>query len=304
MDRTSDPRVPFDGTSRQPVLHLEVRRGLTAVSDRPVVVRRFLIGADPLCELCLGADDLPPLHSIVLTTDEGIWIEAVAPNPELRVNGTAVTEYELSEGDVVEIGAFELVATWRPAIAGTIDPPSPLARLALEDDGPEIDFDDLESVPVSELVTLIEQEEALLDEFVVRQSLGADALLFAALERAHALEDAEENETTLIAPFLTSAVPESDSFPQREVAATSEIPEIPQLTDVPADFETLVSHLTGIADELNSRADRLARRERVYADAAASLLEAQQRLTDQMEGILSRLAALETPQTKPARNVA
>lgn len=297
MDRTSPPRVPASPS----VLHFEVRRGRTASPDRPVTVDRFLIGADPLCHLCLGSDELPPLHSVVLTTDEGSWIEAVSAVPELRVNGVAVVGKELNPGDVVAIGPFELVAAWQPISEQDAPSPTALERLTSGEFDCGHNLDHLESVPASELIELIEQEEALLDEFVARRGLGADALLLAALERSRELEEQDEKETVLIAKFPVPAAPESDSFPQPEVASDSEIPLV---AGAPGDFEQIVAHLTSVADELNSRADRLARRERAYADAAASLLEAQQKLTEQMESILARLAALEAPQATQTRNVA
>src|SRR5262249_35684853 len=93
-----------------PRLVLEITRGKTRFRDRPVTGPRFLIGAGVTCDLRLGGERDPPLHSLVTVDPTGVHIEAIVTVPTLIVNGRGVHDAALSDGDVISIGEVELVA--------------------------------------------------------------------------------------------------------------------------------------------------------------------------------------------------
>src|SRR5262249_5088028 len=101
------PRSVPSAASR---LFLEITRGRTRFPRRPVPGPRFLIGAGVTCDLRLGGEAMPPLHSIITIDQEGVHVEGIAPAPTLTVNGRGVHEAQIENGDVIGIGDVELLA--------------------------------------------------------------------------------------------------------------------------------------------------------------------------------------------------
>lgn len=97
-DSSSRPDLPD-------VMCLQIERGSTRFPLRTLPSSRFLIGAGTNCHLQLGGD-LPMLHSLLIREASGWRIEAIAPAPDLLVNGVKQRSYALATTDVVEIGPF------------------------------------------------------------------------------------------------------------------------------------------------------------------------------------------------------
>ena len=119
------------------------------------------------------------VHSVVHVDGTEIWLETLADSPDVRVNGRLTRSAALEPGDDLEIGAFSLTlhrtdsseSVQAPRIYG-----APVREELTEE---EIDnpIEDLEELTARELVELIDQEEAIIEEFEARRRLGAQALM-------------------------------------------------------------------------------------------------------------------------------
>src|SRR4029077_10738480 len=88
---SADMTVSDQSSLSLPVhLVLEVTRGVTRFPRRPVTHPRFLIGAGSTCDLRLGGEGIPALHSLITVSGRDITLEAIAAEPALRVNGRVV----------------------------------------------------------------------------------------------------------------------------------------------------------------------------------------------------------------------
>lgn len=164
---------------------LEILCGETASPLRPILHDRFLIGAGPRCDLRLGGDDMPILHSIVYRDGETICIDPVADTPALLVNGSSgITE--LQSGDTIEIGSFRMVLHG----ADIASPAAPDAVPVVDERG------DLTDASAAELVDMIAQEEALIAEYEAGRRAGANALFDAAQRRADALATQSDSDVS------------------------------------------------------------------------------------------------------------
>ena len=76
---------------------------------RPVSEGAFLIGNGTACDLRLGNDEVPALHSILHVNRSSASIALMADRPKLFVNGESVARAVLQDGDIVEIGDVRLI---------------------------------------------------------------------------------------------------------------------------------------------------------------------------------------------------
>ena len=158
------------------------RYGLEMVADALPIPKDDLVslGAGSNCQLQLGGDDIPILHSILLVNEEGAHIDAVVPWPQLIVNGTPQRTADLHDGDQFTIGKFEFaVHEQRPAAAGQALAMTPAADLP---DVPE--SEDLASLSVAAIVERIERDQRQVEQFDTARESGALALLQAAKQAA------------------------------------------------------------------------------------------------------------------------
>jgi hypothetical protein len=230
-------------------LWLEVRRGRTRTPRRPIRSRRFLIGAGSNCQLQLGGDGIPLLHSILLVDEDGIHIDAVVPTPELVVNGVPQQSAPLRDGDSFRIGLFEFALRVEVAAAQA---PLPLPE---RNDEPA-DADDLlnlSSLSAAELVERVEREHLRLEQFEAARRAGARALLQAARRQAggESVDGGRYSDDLLPAELLRD--------------------------------------LHELSRELDRRARQLAEREAVYSARAADLLNVQDELVRQMRTVSDHL---------------
>lgn len=231
-------------------LCLEICRGQTDHPLRPIQNRhnRFLIGGDDDCDLQLGGTDIPALHSLLQFDGNDLWIEAIAPEPQLLVNRQAVNSCLLRNGDHIEIGAFELAVRLdrqQQQLDICHRPTGKLLSLPCLDLNTEFDPDAVAELSAEELVDALDQEMQMIEHFDRRQMLGAGALLNAVQQHR---EQSIRRNSSITAP--TSNEPRRDA------------------------------------------SENLERRESAYLEAAAVLLEAQNRMAAQLEVIEQQVAEL------------
>lgn len=76
---------------------------------RPMPKGLFLIGRGQGCDLRLGGDELPDVHSVLQITEDSAEVISIARQPALLVNGETVRSSELADGDLIEIGDVRCV---------------------------------------------------------------------------------------------------------------------------------------------------------------------------------------------------
>ena len=244
-------------------LVLEICRGRTEHPLRPVYSERYLIGSSARCDLRLGGQEIPPLHSLIFVDGSDIWVEAMAATPELRVNGHAQTSVRLVDGDRIKIGPIELVAHI-PAQTESSIQPQESQDFANHDEPLEPAASELSA---KELVERIEVATELVNEFEQRQRLGIESLQAAIQQR--------EQQTSAVAP-AHAVLPIASAAPNR--------PGV--------DLDSLVVQLASVVGELEKRSGAEWRRESGYLDAVSTLFETQDRLSRQLEILLRRVAFL------------
>ncbi|HLQ45613.1 MAG TPA: FHA domain-containing protein [Planctomycetaceae bacterium] len=243
---------------------------------------KFLIGGDDDCDLQLGGDEMPALHSLLYFDGDELRIETVALEPPLLVNQQAVRSCLLHNGDCLEIGPFELAVRWdqhqrRSDVA--LGPKS----LSTEPPGDhEIEFDPekLDDLSADELVDALDREMQMIERFERRQKLGADALLDAVLMRR------EQPSETLNGPV--------EDFARSAPRPTADY-------DLLLDLDRAIEQLNGTIQHLEQRSQNLERRESAYLEAAATLLEVQERVAAQLEAVERQLADLRDTNNRSRR---
>jgi len=144
---------------------LIIERGISQFPMRPILGERFLIGAGSNCQLQLGGE-IPLLHSIIIPEGNHLWIDAVSPAPVLFVNGHPMRESELDRGDVIAIGDFVFcVDSRRSPVVEVPEPASDRIRPGTR------------QYNAAELLQLLEQDLAELNQFEFAQQQGVAAML-------------------------------------------------------------------------------------------------------------------------------
>jgi len=275
-------------------LVLEVTRGRTRFRRRPVNHPRFLIGAGSTCDLRLGGEGIPALHSIITVNGRDIHLEAISAEPALLVNGRRIQQTALSNGDLIVIGDVELLARLEaghtPAGAQSAAPASPQQA---ENDRP------LSELTAAELVELIEQEERQIDDAERRQHIGRLALVEAVLARARRQAQAAPAEVGIRAPvpaphFLSKR-------PQILAAQTRPAPLGERDPALQQDLEELAGQLASLSSEIQGSSARAAERESQYASAADLLMETQQKLVSHLEVLLDQVHGIKSQEPSAAK---
>jgi len=166
---------------------IEIRGGRTRFPQRPIEGDRLLIGSGSNCQLQLGGG-MPMAHSVIAFGPGGWTIEALVPEPPLRVEGRIVRQAPLHDGEVIELGPFTLVAHLAAVAQQDLLNPLDVARLvALADvDAPHRFVGRLAEFTAEELVerltadlaaALIDRQgpsavDELLQESIVAESAG------------------------------------------------------------------------------------------------------------------------------------
>ncbi len=160
--------------SGQPRIWIDVSRGRTKFPRRPILQDRTLIGAGSNCQLQLGGEGMPFLHSLLLVRPDGIRIEAFVPHPELLHNGQPVQSAQLADGDSLTIGSFCFTIR-----IGQAEPSSgaTTARVQRGPSAEKIMRRQAAAMSAAELVDAIEAAEHEVLEYESGRVHGAAALL-------------------------------------------------------------------------------------------------------------------------------
>ena len=256
----TDMRSP----NEHPRLYLEIVKGSTQFPNRPVYEGVFLIGSGTNCDLRLGGTDTPAVHSVLRAEGDEVHIESLSRKPVLRVNGNPCERTVLMSGDRIQIGSIHMIARFQTMpVTAAVNP------VVIEDD-PQMQ--DLEAMPASDLIDLLEHDLALVEEYEDAQAAGAERMLDEALRRN---EDAATGDHG-----LRIVDPDED------------------LRDTHAEAEQLIVALNRVADDLYSRVDHLRQKEEIYSEAAEDLLAMQNRFASLLERVLVRLEAKDQPQQR------
>lgn len=167
----------------------------------------------------------------------------------LIVNGRPRRRMALRDGDVLELNGLELIVCFR-----AVDDIEEMPR-GLEDD--------LSLLSAEELCDRILSEQAMVDEFTEGRLSGWNGLLAA-------IEAAGETEQSVVT--LPLEVEQADEF----VAA-------------PDNCERLLEQIRELSEMVNGRSQELDDCESELVAAAALLEEAQERVSQQIEGLLEQL---------------
>lgn len=271
-------------------LLLEITRGKTRFPVRPVVGPRFLIGSGITCDLRLGGEAMPALHSLIVIDRGEITLEAIVAEPPLVVNGRTVQNVSLRDGDVIRIGDVELLAR---LVAGTTPAGVQVPESIAPHDLPE---KPLEELSAAELVDLIEKEHEQIEEFENQQRTGASALVQAVLNRRDRIVDRRGPE--LRGPHFSPRMSQILARRrQEESAPDAHTPE--ENPEFLRELELLGRQLTTLSQELKHSSQRANQRESSYASTATVLLETQQKLVSQLEVLLSQVQTLQEQQRAP-----
>lgn len=244
---------------------LEITRGRTQNPLRPITHERFLIGAGERCDLRLGGSEMPPLHSILYVDGVDAWIDAIADDPELKVNGLPTRSAHLADGDQLEVGTFQLALR----DTGAESPPPILQAFSADDFETEAEVDPSTLSP-AELIELIEQEEELIEEFEARKRMGIETLM----------------------RTLHESQPDAEPLEQLR---TEQRPDTERPRDLLVELEAAISSLTRFAEELEQRASRLSHQD--FQRTAATLVDFQQQIIGRLDAVLAKVTEGHKPNT-------
>lgn len=140
-----------------------------------------LIGSTASARLYLPSKAVSRCHACIINTGAGLFVRDLASRTGTRVNGQAVDEADLREGDVMEVGAFTFRFT-DPTADKARPPVLPAPAAVLEVD--ELDA----PLPIRSRTTLIGRRETADISLTENAASSAHALLFVA-EGKHLLRD-------------------------------------------------------------------------------------------------------------------
>ncbi len=260
---------------------LLIRRGQTTSRVRPVNSEKFLIGSGAACDLQLGGDPLSALHSILHVDGADVWIEAMSAQP-VMVNHHAVESCLLRNGDCVEIGPFEFqmqIESSQSQVQHFSATGSSRVRRPHFDLDAMSTTETVQRLSANQLVDAIDHELELIERFESRRHLGADALLKALMARKTEANREDDNE------FLSQ---------HDEVTVSPHEMPVPRTVESFADVDHVFDHIQATLRQLEQRSAGLEEREDAFAEAAATLLEVQERFAQQLEAIQQNLTEGQT----------
>jgi hypothetical protein len=275
LNASSQNATAVHGHASELGLCLEISRGQTEHPQRPMtrLHDKFLIGGDDDCDLQLGGSDIPALHSLLQFDGGEYWIEAIAPDPQLFVNRQPVSSCVLRNGDQIEIGTFQLVVRLdrqqqldhqQPATVAhrTIEPQPSMPHLSLSDD---FDPEKVADLSAEELVDALDHEMQMIERFDRRLKLGAGALIDAVQQHR---DRADQHMAAERSPVVAA----------QDLSAQN--------------LDRVVEQLNNTFLLFDQRSQDIERREAACLEAAALLLEVQERMVGQLAEIEQKLAEL------------
>ena len=114
MDRPSSTHHPHPlpgphYRASLPVVRLEIRRGRAKNLVRHIRVPVYLIGTARDCDLVLGDPQFPEVHAYLFVSEAGVSLRHIGDGPEVTVDGRAVRNTPLGDGQRIRTGPFEFV---------------------------------------------------------------------------------------------------------------------------------------------------------------------------------------------------
>jgi hypothetical protein len=256
-DFIQQPQTETDTLSysdRAPRMVLEICRGLTRFPQRPISGPRFFIGSGPGCDLRLGGEGFPAVHSLIQSRENGVWFEILAAEPLARLNGELTKGEWLRDGDRIEIGAFQFLAHFLPKLSPTAVgvPDAPAARPA----------EQLAELSAAELAERLEVELGDVERFEQGRSAGVRAL-FQALKQQSRTTESRQHAASIPVVNRTRAA-------QAESSSISAAPE----ADFRVELDRLCQDLEALTNIFELRSETISHRELQFAQAAESMVEA------------------------------
>jgi len=238
---------------RDAVAFLRVADSDSRFPIRPISEGSFLIGHGTACNLRLGDQEVPALHSILRVTRTSASITLMADSPELIVNGESVPRAVLHDGDMMEIGDVRLV--FRFVTEHAISETAGASETARDIDETLLELESLTELSATDLVTGLEVEFQLLNDLQTTSADTIDRLL-------HAARRSVDGAFLKLAapPLRVVGVEErfvaADREQLQEIAAKVKQQES-RLSDVCHVLEQIVSQQQIMTSALQSVADRL-----------------------------------------------
>ena len=275
---------------------LEIQRGRSQHPLRPIASFPFLIGTGEQCDLRLGGDEIPSLHSVITMESRRLYIECIVPMPPLQIAGHPVEAALLADGATIHIGDFEFrVQHPESALPESALPENAVPENAVAMSNPdeadaavaneaivldeidEIDERPLGTFSTAELVERLEQDMQLIEQLDEGREAGAEALMDSIFSRAQALEEVDSHQET------------------PEPLEPESLETVGESSQIALELERVLEKMTEFSLELESRSDRQTQREASYAEAAAMLSETQQQLVSQLETLTEQVANMQRP---------
>lgn len=279
----AEPTLQLEGAPR---MMLEICRGRTRFPQRPISGPRFFIGSGPSCDLQLGGEDFPAIHSLIQIRENGVWFETLAATPPVRINGEQTHGEWLRDGDRIEIGAFQFLAHLLPMLPPiAIGEASARSTDVAEGTFPRRAVEDLSELSASELADRLDADMHLVEHHERGRQAGGQALLQALRRRT--LETPQPAAARpQPAPWAASATSSASAAAQREFQA---------------ELDRLCKDLEELTTTLERRSETISQREYQFASAAESLLETQRQLVNQLEVALEHAAQLSESREIPMK---
>jgi len=95
--------------SNDAVGYLRLASRTTRHPIEPLSPGKFAIGSDVGCQLRLGEDGIPGVHTILDVEADCVHVRCVVSEPQLLVNGQPAQQCDLHDGDLVEIGTHRML---------------------------------------------------------------------------------------------------------------------------------------------------------------------------------------------------
>jgi pSer/pThr/pTyr-binding forkhead associated (FHA) protein len=121
--------MPSESLPTSVVAHAElvVRNGRQRGAKRPLRLPVTIIGSAPGCDIRLVVDSVRPVHCVIANGPQGAHIRSWGAT-DTFVNGTAILDQPLRDGDVLAVGPFEFELHLVVPLAQAVDESSPPAE--------------------------------------------------------------------------------------------------------------------------------------------------------------------------------
>lgn len=121
--------VPSDDPPAPTLGELVVQNGRLRGTRRVLASPLTLFGCDPICEFHLNVDGVNPLHCAIVHSPAGFLLRDLGSNDGTFLNGEAIQESPLQDGDLISVGPFQFLLQ----VPDSAETPSPNALRAERD---------------------------------------------------------------------------------------------------------------------------------------------------------------------------